>query len=260
MTGTISGQQKPKDEQMAGNSDFNVNVNANLVTTDVTVVGKRTGDFRSEDFVLFDNGISQKITYFSRNELPLAVAIILDTSNSAALWMPMQRLAALMALSRLKPGDQAALFTFAGDHRPNCKLTEDKLLVAKEIGNIRSGGRNSNLRDALFVAANYLKENAPRRHRTIILISDDIDTNSRYSPKKCLAALLDADVTLYGIALPNDYWGIDNKLQAQLDEMRNGLEAMQNRYKEELSLIAKKTGGDNFSTVPLGKARSVSEN
>jgi VWFA-related protein len=241
-TGTISGQQKIQNELPVGKAEVTVKVNVNLLTTDVTVVGKPTGELRREDFVLFDKGVSQELTYFSRNELPLAMAIVLDTSTALA---PLQQLAALTALRRLKPSDQAALFTSADKDRLKCKLTEDKLLVAKEIGHVRAG-EDSNPFDVLFDAVQYLKENAPRRRRVIVLISDGcFDMSTLYSPEKCLTALLEADVTLFDISIP----GIFIQFGSVYGQSKQNPLASCPSTSKKVKWLVEETDGDLFSSV-----------
>ena len=161
----IPEQQKSPNEPTAEESDFTVKVDVNLVATDVTVIGDHKGDLSAEDFVLYDNNVSQKITYFSQNELPLAIAILLDSSGSIAKIRPMLQLAALSSLRRLNPIDQVALFSFAGSYKLNCELTEDRRLVAKEIAKPLTGN-GTDIYGTIFNAADYLKQNAPRRRRT----------------------------------------------------------------------------------------------
>src|SRR5439155_12889027 len=63
-----------------------VKVNTDLVVFDAQVIDKKTkrvvGDLVKEDFELSDNGARQQISYFSRDELPLSIMLLLDVSGS----------------------------------------------------------------------------------------------------------------------------------------------------------------------------------
>jgi VWFA-related protein len=62
-----------------------VRVSVNLVMVDATVKskdGKIMADLKKDDFELREDGVVQKLEVFSRDELPLNVAIVLDLSDS----------------------------------------------------------------------------------------------------------------------------------------------------------------------------------
>jgi Mg-chelatase subunit ChlD len=132
--------------------------------------GRVLEDLTREDFRLLEESVEQEIRHFSRDELPLAVALVVDRSGSVAQFMPELRRAAYETLSQLKSGDQVALFAFAGDVDRLTDLTTDRRYIAERISRIRAGG-GTNITDALAFAATYLAMAAPYRPRTIILIS-----------------------------------------------------------------------------------------
>src|SRR2546430_11354639 len=94
-----------------------VKVNTDLVVFDVQAIDKKTGrvvgDLNKEDFELSDNGVKQQISYFSRDELPLSIILLLDVSGSVRSIIHDIRDGALNALQRLKPDDQVAVMAFS---------------------------------------------------------------------------------------------------------------------------------------------------
>jgi len=94
-----------------------VKVNTDLVVFDVQVIDKQTGrvvgNLNKEDFELSDNGVKQQISYFSRDELPLSIILLLDVSASVRPIIHDIRDGALNALQRLKPDDQVAVMAFS---------------------------------------------------------------------------------------------------------------------------------------------------
>jgi VWFA-related protein len=187
---------------------FTVKTEVDLVTADVTVLGTPGSELQADDFILFDNDVSQKIRYFSRDQLPLAIAILIDRSGSVTPYLTVLQIAGITALRRLKPEDQVALFAFDLRCEKLCDLTEDRLRIAEKIGEIRGGG-GTNIYDSLFEAANYLKKKAPRRRHAIILISDNISRPYYYDARQCLVALLETGTTLYNIVLPSRMVNMD---------------------------------------------------
>ena len=112
-----------------------IHLDVNLVLLDATVktkAGQILGDLKQDSFELREDGVPQKIEIFSRDELPLNVALVLDLSDSIGPFLGPLRQAALTALSALKPEDEVALFTFATEAELKVPFTTDKTQI--EIG------------------------------------------------------------------------------------------------------------------------------
>src|SRR5713226_5874702 len=127
-------------------------VDVNLVLLEATVKDKSghvMGDLKKEDFVLDEDGTPQKIEHFSRDEIPLAVALVVDLSTSIQPFIRPLRYATLTALKSLKPEDEVALFTFSSDVERRVALTHDKRDVSDQIEFFTAGG-STNINGALF--------------------------------------------------------------------------------------------------------------
>src|SRR2546421_9658590 len=85
-------------------------VNTDLVVFDAQVIDKKSGrivgDLTRQDFELTDSGVKQQITYFTRDELPLSIILLLDVSRSTRPIIHDIRDGALNALQHLKAQDQ----------------------------------------------------------------------------------------------------------------------------------------------------------
>ncbi|HEU0006027.1 MAG TPA: VWA domain-containing protein, partial [Terriglobia bacterium] len=131
-----SGNSQPTVEDTSGADDFKLKVDVQLVMVDATVrdrSGRPMETLRREDFRVFENGLEQTIQAFSRDEYPLAVALVVDRSGSVAPYMNELRQAAYRALHQLKRGDQVCLFTFAGEVQRLEDLTTDRQRIANRI-------------------------------------------------------------------------------------------------------------------------------
>ena len=154
---------------------------------------------KRETFRLFEDGVEQQIRNFSRDELPLAVALVIDRSGSVAPFMNEIRQAAYQALSQLKRGDKVALFTFAGEVQRLEDLTTDRQRIADRIAQIRGGG-GTNIIDGLFDAVYYLSSVAPNRRRAVILISDNqATTRPRSSQAQLIRLALESETVVYSV-------------------------------------------------------------
>jgi len=182
-----------------------IRVDVSLVLVEATVkdkAGRVMKDLKKEDFVLDEDGAPQQIAHFSRDQLPLAVALVVDLSNSIEPFIRPLRYATLTALKSLKPDDQVALFTFGSNVQRRVPLTRDKLEVSDQIEFFHTGG-GTNINGALYEAARYLRNEGPAARRVIVLVSDNVPTvNEGVSPKQVVEAVLEADAAVYGLKVP----------------------------------------------------------
>jgi VWFA-related protein len=182
-----------------------IRVNVNLVLVDATVknkAGQIMVDLKQENFELREDGTPQKIEIFSRDELPLDVALVLDLSDSIGPFLVPLRQAANIALSALKPEDQVALFTFSTEAQMRVPFTHDKSQIADMIGGFQTGGA-TNINDAIFLPAQYLL-NAPQKdRRVIILISDDVGTSAGgQGTRDIVTEAIASDAVVYNLRIP----------------------------------------------------------
>jgi Ca-activated chloride channel homolog len=191
---------------LAQDQDQNVvRVDVNLVMLDATVktkAGKIMADLKKQDFELREDGVAQKLEVFSRDELPLNVALVLDLSDSIGPFLGPLRDAATTALAALKPEDEVALFTFSTEAELRVPFTNDKTQIAQQINGFHVGGA-TNINDGIFVAAKYLLGAPPKGRRVIILISDDVGTDAGgQGTRDIITESIAADAALYNLKIP----------------------------------------------------------
>ena len=233
----ISSSQTGQQQQGSSKSGLTFKSKSDLVTVDAIVrsdSGGFVGNLQLEDFAVYDNGVAQDVTLFSREQIPLAVALVVDRSQSVQPYLEQLQSAALATLERLKPDDQVALFSFDMKPARLSDLTRDRQRIAQMINQIPRGA-GTNIYDALFDAAGYLYLNAPDRRRAIILISDNYEsTGSIHKDSDTLQEMMETAVMLYSIKTRGDNPGI------------SGLASAGN-----IARFAKQTGGEvlNVDTV-----------
>jgi Ca-activated chloride channel family protein len=177
----------------------------NLALVEATVKdksGRVMGELKKEDFQLLDNGQPQEIAHFSRDQIPLAVALVVDLSESIRPFLRPLRYASISSLKVLKPEDEVALFTFSYEPELRKALTKEKLDVSSELEYLDAGGA-TNINDAVFEAARYLNEERPAARRVIILVSDNVASgNHRHSGRSVIEEALRADAAVYNVKVP----------------------------------------------------------
>jgi Ca-activated chloride channel homolog len=195
----------PPGTRAQGQNDNVLRVDVNLVMVDATVktkAGQIMADLKKEDFELREDGVAQKLDVFSRDELPLNVALVLDLSDSIGPFLGPLRGAANTALAALKPEDEVALFTFSTEAELRVPYTTDKRQIAKQISTFEAGGA-TNINDGIFVAAKSFLNMPPKGRRVIILISDDVGTDAGgQGTRDIVTESIAADAVLYNLKIP----------------------------------------------------------
>jgi len=191
----------PAQEQNGGV----IRVGVNLVLLDATVKtksGQIMADLKKEDFEVREDGVAQKLDVFSRDALPINVALVLDLSDSIGPFLGPLRDAANTALAALKPDDEVALFTFSTEAQLRVPFTTDKKQIADQINSFHAGGA-TNINDGIFLASQYLLKLPPKGRRVIILISDDVGTDAGgQGTHDIVTEAIAADAVLYNLKIP----------------------------------------------------------
>jgi VWFA-related protein len=189
--------QKPQDEQT-------ISVEVNLVNILFTVAdrkGKFVTNLRKDDFKVYEDERIQTITNFSsESNLPLTIALLVDTSGSIRDKLRFEEEAAIeFFYSTLQRGkDKALVISFDSGVDLLQDFTDDPEKLADKIRKIRAGGGTS-LYDAIYLAVNQ-KLAGQNGRRIVILITDGDDNSSRVSLTETLEAAQRNEATLYAIS------------------------------------------------------------
>src|SRR2546422_7110540 len=137
-----------------------------LITVDVDLVniyftvcnkqGRLVANLDRAHFAVYEDDNPQVITHFSREaDLPLRLALLIDTSGSVRYKLPFEQDAAVAFLnSTLRPGvDEASVVTFDSSIDVRQNYTADRELLASTVRRTRSGG-GTRLYDALSFLLN----------------------------------------------------------------------------------------------------------
>jgi Ca-activated chloride channel family protein len=178
---------------------------AALVRVGVTVRDARGRLVRGlglTDFVVRDRGVERPVRQVLSDEAPLSVAVLFDVSGSMEVASRMQaaRLAATALLGALEPGrDEAALLAFDSRLHDVAPFTADVRSLNGVLGQMDPFGATS-LHDAIAAAAARVGQRTHPR-RAVIVLTDGVDTSSRYTPAEVSGQASSIDVPVYVIAL-----------------------------------------------------------
>ena len=158
-----------------------------------------------DDFQVFEGKKQQNILEFTaESDLPLRLAVLIDTSNSIRERFKFEQAAAIEFLnSLLRPqADKAVVVSFDTTAELVADLTSDLEKLAKLVRELRAGGGTS-LYDAIFFACrDKLMQDQPRHkfRRAMVILSDGEDNQSRYTRDQALELAQKADVVVYTIS------------------------------------------------------------
>ena len=157
-----------------------------------------------DKFSVFEDGVRQDIAYFETSEVPLDLALLIDSSVSMEPKLAFVQKAAAGFVDALREGDRAAVFAFNSYVRPLQAFTADRSLVRQAIQSTTAAGGTA-LYNAVYVALRGFGKTAGEdgrvRRRAIVVLTDGEDTASVLTFDDLLAEAKSAGVTIYTIGL-----------------------------------------------------------
>jgi Ca-activated chloride channel family protein len=179
-----------------------------LVSLNVTVTDaaqKYVTDLSANDFNVFEDGVKQEVTFFNRTNLPIALALLLDTSASMETKLATAQEAAIGFARRLRPQDLAEVVDF--DSRVVVLQTFSNSASELETA-IRktSAGGSTSLYNAVYIALKDLKKVVAKntdeiRRQAIVVLSDGEDTSSLLPFEEVLDLAKRSETAIYSIGL-----------------------------------------------------------
>ena len=159
--------------------------------------GRYVRGLSREDFTLLVDGRSQEIETFEAANSSLSVVLVLDVSSSMSLKLRDARAAALEFLAALKPGDRAAVLTFASNVVGFTPFSTDRSVARQALEDARVSGETA-LYDAAAVALRRLREAGGRR--AVVLFTDGEDNRSRMSIDQVIDLARTNETSVFAVA------------------------------------------------------------
>ena len=239
---TPKTQTPSKEDDVTLQDDEVVRVETDLTNILFTAVDKQRRfitTLRQEDIRVTEDGQPQEIFTFARQaDLPLSLAILIDTSISEERTLPIEKAAASSFVDAvIRPDkDEAAVITFTGESTLEQGLTGNVSRVRRALdrvefippsGYIGGGqvagtppisGQNQSragstaIWDAIWVTSDeVLSQTSDKTRRAIILLTDGYDTSSTKGIDHAIDRALKSDAVIYAIGIGDEYYGGINK-------------------------------------------------
>jgi VWFA-related protein len=212
---------------------------------------------KQEDIRLLEDGQPQEIVEFSRRiDLPLSLAILIDTSASQERTLAEEKAAAISFVeSVIRPTkDEVAVISFTGESTLEQGMTNNMTRLRRAIdrvefvppsgylggGVVTNGGSvpgtpplsgdnqaaagSTAIWDALWVTSEEVLGPAPEKtRRAIILLTDGYNTYGRKKLDEAVQSVLKSEAVIYSIGIgDNFYSGVDEGVLKKISERTGG--------------------------------------
>ncbi len=180
-------------------------VDVNLVLVPVTVVdayNQPVTNLPQQNFTLLEGGTPQQIRYFTREDGPISVALILDFSGSMNNKHEFVLQAVEEFFQNANPEDD--YYVIAVSDRPMlvADASQSENTILAHLAAIEPHGMTA-LYDSIYLGVNKLRS-ARYKRRAMVIVSDGGDNRSRYTLKEIKSVLAESDVLTYSIGLFDD--------------------------------------------------------
>ncbi len=199
-------QQTPAPPAQNPQQVFRAGVDLVSLTVAVTDgTGRYVTDLGRDEFTVFEDGVRQELTFFTKSQLPIALALLLDTSASMEDKMTTVQAAAVGFAKTLRTEDLGEVIDFDSRVEILQKFTNSVGDLEKAIRQTSAGGSTS-LHNAIYISLKELKKIQAKgsedvRRQAIIVLSDGEDTSSLVSFEEVLDLAKRSEVAIYTIGI-----------------------------------------------------------
>jgi Ca-activated chloride channel family protein len=190
-------------------------------------------------FQVFEDGRPQRITSFRREDIPVALGIVIDNSGSMRDKRPSVNAAALNLVRASNPQDQVFIVNFNNEYYLDQDYTGNVALLRDALERIESRGGTA-LYDAVAATSDHLMKSAKLQKKIILVVTDGEDTASRDTLEKAVRTIaVDGGPTVYTIGL--------------LGQER------EKKARRALRIMAEQTGGVAFFPRDVSEVEAISQ-
>jgi Ca-activated chloride channel family protein len=223
-----------------------VTVNVRLPVTIIDKNNRFVVDLKETDFEIAEDKTPQAIISFQRqSNLPLDLAVLMDTSNSVKSKLKFEKDAANSFLETfLKSRQDRALFaTFDSQVELHQDFTGRMDLLTQAIEKVTAQG-GTRMYDAVYgICEEKMMATSPGRRHAMVVITDGKDTESERELKEVIEITQRSETTVYVISTESS--GTFGVQAAFIDRKED----------KEIKRLAEETGGRAFFTADLNELK-----
>ncbi len=224
-----------------------IKLKADLVTVTAAVRDRNhrpVKSLKAEDFVVYEDGVRQKITHFAATEDPFSLLLLLDISGSTRDDIALIKRAARNFLAELRSTDRVGVIVFSGEVELIADFSDKRSEVESAIETIATPGQEGEHRfnkktgtsfyDALFLAVEDGPLGQVEGRKAIVCMSDGVDSTSKMDYKSVALLVEKSEASVYFLELNTEEATLANLLRPQTDPgYVNFSQSQINRYYDE---------------------------
>ena len=180
--------------------------------------GRLMPDLQSDDFVLLDNGVPQKITTFSKEPVPIVGVALWDVSNSMGPHAERVRASARSFVRALWPNDRFRIGSFGGSIVFSPLLTSDKSILARVVDEELWFGGGTPLWTAIAAGLDEVSRETGRR--IVVVVTDGDTLELQTSKADVIRQMHRSDAMVYAIGFSPA--GLSGAIKDVVDESGGG--------------------------------------
>lgn len=198
--------QEKKPDQKKEDDAATIRVDTDLVTLDVAVADREgnrpTSGFQAEDFVVYENGVRQKISNFEATEVPFSLVLLIDTSGSTRGDVELMRRAVRGFLRELRPQDRVALIQFNKEVELLKDVTTDRQAVERAL-DLLDAGSGTAFYDSMQLSLEEVLGKIEGR-KAVVALTDGVDSYGYRTYEQILPLLEKGRVSTYFLELDTE--------------------------------------------------------
>jgi Ca-activated chloride channel homolog len=240
-----------ESRQGAEVGDDKLSIDTELVQLDVAVIDQENRPIYNlgpNDFSVYEDKVKQSLESVSREEVPISLGVVIDTSGSMRTKLKTVSDAAAGLIRTMKNEDEAFIAQFKVEPELVRDFTRDKLELEDGLNDLFTGGGTS-LLDAVIATADYAHEKGKQRRKALVVISDGLEKNSSVKEKEVMQALKEDEVQVYFVGFVDeeeDAASLFGKSPAK-------------KAKELLSRLAEDSGGRAFFPKDVSEMPAITQ-
>ncbi len=198
---TITPRVRPQASQPSGTPGV-LRADSSLVvipTWVTTAAGSSVTSLNRENFRVTEDNVEQPIAYFNKDDAPLSIGLLFDTSGSMRNKMEKASESVAAFLKTANNEDEFFLVEFNDRAKLMIPFTPDSGEIYSRVASTKPSGKTS-LLDAIHVALKQMKK-ARHSRKAIVIVSDGGDNWSWHTARQTRGALVESDVQLYAMGI-----------------------------------------------------------
>jgi Ca-activated chloride channel family protein len=202
----LARPQQTSPSQSRQGDEYTIRVNADSVVLHATVQNRKgilVSGLGKDNFQVYEDGVLQQIDYFSHEDIPVTVGLVVDNSGSMMPKRPEVIAAALAFARSSNPQDQMFVVVFNENVSfglpDNTPFTDQVAQLQVALSRIAPNGMTA-LYDAVAAALEHLQK-GNRDKKVLIVVSDGGDNASKHTLAQIMAMAGHPDAIIYTIGL-----------------------------------------------------------